>query len=433
MFIDEALLFARGGDGGAGVAAFQKQRGRPRGKPEGGSGGRGGSVVVRADESVASLLHIKRHPHQRADSGTHGEGDVRHGRRGDDRVVPVPLGTVIRLEDGTLLADLVRDGQEVKVAAGGRGGRGNQALVTPAIRSPGFAEQGEFGEDVTVSLEVKLIADAALIGFPNAGKSTLISSVSAAKPKIADYPFTTLQPHLGVVEVDGRDFVLADIPGLIEGAADGKGLGHEFLRHVERARVLVVLLDASSLQPTDPQHQYRTLLAELEAHSPELIDRRRVVAVGKLDLDETTEALDALRTWAAEERIELHAVSAVTGDGIRPLVAAILGEVDAVTRESPERRGYALHRPAGPGFTVRRDGDVWILEGRGAERAVNLDDLSSPEVLDYVAKRLARTGITDALREAGAERGDDVRIGRLLFEFHPEEESGDEDDFEEEL
>ncbi|MBT8203197.1 MAG: Obg family GTPase CgtA, partial [Acidimicrobiia bacterium] len=251
MFIDEAVMYARGGDGGAGVAAFQKLRGKPKGKPEGGSGGRGGAVIVRADESVASLLDLKRHPHQRAGSGTHGEGDVRHGRRGDDLIVPVPLGTVIRLEDGTLLADLVRHGQEVVVAAGGRGGRGNQALITPALRAPTFAEQGEYGEEITVTLEVKLIADAALIGFPNAGKSTLIAAVSAAKPKIADYPFTTLQPNLGVVEVEGRDFVLADIPGLIEGAAEGKGLGHEFLRHVERARVLVVLLDPSSLQPTD--------------------------------------------------------------------------------------------------------------------------------------------------------------------------------------
>jgi GTP-binding protein len=432
MFVDQAVIYARGGDGGAGVAAFEKVRGKPRGKAEGGSGGRGGAVIVRADESVASLLDIKRHPHQRAGSGTHGEGDVRHGRRGADRVVRVPLGTVLRLEDGTLLADLVRHGHEVTVAAGGRGGRGNRALVTPALRAPAFAEQGEYGEEVVISLEVKLIADAALIGFPNAGKSTLISSVSAAKPKIADYPFTTLQPHLGVVEIEGRDFVLADIPGLIEGAAEGKGLGHEFLRHVERARVLVVLLDASSLQPTDPQHQYRTLLTELGAHSPDLLDRARIVAVGKLDLDETAKAIDELRAWAADEGIELRAVSAVTGEGIRPLLSTILAAVDEVKRASPDRRGYILQRPAGHGFTVRREDDVWVLEGRAAERAVNLDDLSSPEVLDYVARRLARTGITGALIAAGAAAGDDVRIGRLLFEFHPEAEFGDDGDFEEE-
>ena len=433
MFIDEAVMYARGGDGGAGVAAFQKLRGKPRGKPEGGSGGRGGSVIVRADESVASLLDIKRHPHQRAGSGTHGEGDVRHGRGGEDRIVPVPLGTVLRLEDGTLLADLVGDGQEVTVAGGGRGGRGNHALVTRALRAPTFAEQGEYGEEVTISMEVKLIADAALIGFPNAGKSTLISAVSAAKPKIADYPFTTLRPHLGVVEVDGRDFVLADIPGLIEGAAEGKGLGHEFLRHVERARVLVVLLDASSLQPSDPQHQYDTLLAELEAHSPELMDRTRIVVVGKLDLDETTGALDELQSWAKGLEIDLHALSAVTGEGVRPLLSAILGAVDEVKRQRPDRRGYVLHRPAGAGFTVRQQDEVWVLEGRAAERAVNLDDLSSPEVLDYVARRLARAGIISALEEAGAVAGDDVRIGSLLFEFHPDVDPDDEDDLEEDM
>jgi GTP-binding protein len=432
MFIDEAVMYARGGDGGAGVAAFVKRLGKPKGKPAGGSGGRGGSVVVRADPSVASLLDIKRHPHQRGGSGTHGEGDVRHGKRGGDLAVPVPLGTVVHLEDGTLLADLVQPGQEVVVAAGGRGGRGNQGLVTPRLRAPTFAEQGEYGEEVTVRLEVKLIADAALIGFPNAGKSTLISTVSAAKPKIADYPFTTLQPHLGVVEVDQRDFVLADIPGLIEGAAEGKGLGHEFLRHVERARVLVVLLDASSLQPTDARHQYETLVRELTAHSPDLAHRHRVVAVAKADLDETSEATPALRAWAESAEIELHEISAVTGEGIRPLLTAILGEVDAIKRESPSRKGYVLHRPAGPGFRVVREVGVWVLEGRAAERAVNLDDLSSPEVLDYVAGRLARSGITEALVAAGAEPGDDVRIGELLFEFRPNADFEEVEELEEE-
>lgn len=422
MFIDEAVMYARGGDGGAGVAAFLKLRGKPKGKPVGGAGGRGGAVIIQADDSVASLLDLKRHPHQRAGSGKHGEGDVRNGRRGEDLRVRVPLGTVVYLEDGTLLADLVRHGQEVTVAAGGRGGRGNHALVTPRLRAPTFAEQGEYGQEVTIRLEVKLIADAALIGFPNAGKSTLIATVSAAKPKIADYPFTTLEPNLGVVDFDGRDFVLADIPGLIEGAAEGKGLGHAFLRHVERARVLVVLLDASSLQSTSPQHQYQTLLGELTAHSPALIHRQRIVALGKADLTESAAARAELKAWAEAEGLELHVFSALTGEGIRPLLSSILEAVDAVRRESPSRQGYVLHRPAGPGFRVIREGDVWVLEGRAAERAVNLDDLSSPEVLDYVAARLARSGMTQALVTAGAKSGDDVRIGDLLFEFRPDAE-----------
>jgi len=428
MFVDEAVVFASGGDGGAGVSSFLKQKGKPRGRPEGGSGGRGGAVMLRADSSVASLLDLKRHPHQKGGSATHGEGDLRQGKNGEDRVIPVPLGTVAHLEDGTVLADLVSEGQEVTVALGGRGGRGNHALITPRLRAPTFAEQGEYGEQVTVRLEVKLIADAALIGFPNAGKSTLISTVSAAKPKIADYPFTTLQPHLGVVEFDDQDFVLADIPGLIEGAAEGKGLGHEFLRHVERARVLVVLLDASSLQPVGPQSQYETLVAELAAHSPELSDRPRVVAVAKADLDETSAALPGLKSWAEDQEIDLHVVSAATGEGVRPLLSSVLLQVVAVTRSAPDRRGYVLHRPAGTGFRVVREDGVWVLEGRAAERAVNLDDLSSPEVLDYVAARLARAGITEALVKAGAERGDDVRIGELLFEFRPDGEFDDEDE-----
>ena len=227
--------------------------------------------------------------------------------------------------------------------------------------------------------------------------------------------------------------MLADIPGLIEGAAEGKGLGHEFLRHVERARVLVVLLDASSLQPTDAPHQYRALLAELGAHSPELLERARIVALGKLDLGETGAKLADLEDWAAEGGIELHAVSAVTGEGIRPLLSAILGAVEDVKRASPDRRGYILYRPAGPGFTVRRDDDIWVLEGRAVERAVNLDDLNAPEVLDYVARRLARAGITRALLDAGAMAGDDVRIGSLLFEFHPEDDLSEDDEPEEEL
>ena len=428
MFVDRVRLEVRGGDGGAGVASFRRVKGRPRGKPDGGSGGSGGSVIAVADVSTATLLRYSRRPHWRAPDGTHGEGDLRHGAKGEDLILPVPLGTVVVEDSGTVIADLVEPGQQIKLVDGGRGGRGNAAFVSPQRKAPTFSEQGEYGESTWVTLEMKVLADAALVGFPNAGKSTLISTVSAAKPKIADYPFTTLQPHLGVVEVEGRDFVLADIPGLIEGAAEGKGLGHEFLRHVERARVLVVLLDPSSLQSTDAIHQYRTLLAELEAHSPELSHRRRVVAVAKADLDEVAGSLPELREWAESEDLELHVFSSVTGEGLRPLVSAILGQIDTVKREAPSRQGYVLHRPAGSGFRIVREDGVWVLEGRAAERAVNLDDLSSLEALDYVGARLARAGITEALVAAGAETGDDVQIGDLLFEFKPDDEYADDEE-----
>lgn len=416
-FVDTVRIEVRGGDGGAGVSAFQKRKGKPKGKPTGGSGGRGGDVLLRADPNVASLLRYDRHPHWNAGKGTHGEGDLRHGRRGDDRVLPVPLGTVVRAEDGTLLADLVEAGHELPVARGGSGGRGNASFVSPARRAPGFAEQGEYGEVRRLSLELKLVADAALIGFPNAGKSTLISRVSAARPKIADYPFTTLEPNLGVVIIGDREFVLADIPGLIEGAASGKGLGHEFLRHTERARVLVLLLDPSSLQVDSPEQQYAVLAAELAAHSPDLASAPQLVVLGKTDLVADN---SVVRRVASEIGVPVHPVSAVTGEGVPELLHAIADLVDAAERVAPGREGFVLHRPVVDGYAVRRAEEGWIVEGRAAERAVNLDDLTVPEAAQFVARRLARIGVDDALQRAGAEPGDDVRIGDLVFTYDPD-------------
>jgi GTPase len=413
-FLDEVLLYARGGNGGAGVSAFQKRKGKPRGKPSGGSGGNGGDVILCADPAVGSLLRYDRKPHWKAGDGGHGEGELRHGHRGDDLTLPVPLGTVVRDEDGTMLADLVEEGQCLVVASGGRGGRGNAAFVGPDRRAPAFAEQGEYGEERTVTLELQLLADAALVGYPNAGKSTLISKVSAASPEIADYPFTTLVPHLGVVSIDGREYVLADVPGLIEGASTGKGLGHEFLRHVERARALVVLLDPSDLQTDPPERQYEVLLAELAAHSPELAARPRLVVLSKSDL------LDA--DDAGRESIGDSTISAITGAGLENLLHRIADLVDTAKREAPPREGYTLHRPLDVPFTVTRVDDAWLVEGKGAERAANLADLTVPEAADFVARRLRFIGVDQALRDAGAEPGDDVRIGDLVFTYEEPEE-----------
>jgi GTP-binding protein len=414
-FVDSVRLFVRGGAGGAGVAAFQKRKGKPRGRPNGGRGGRGGDVVLVADGAVGSLLRYDRKPHWKAGDGEHGGGELRNGRKGDDVELPVPLGTLVRDEDGTLIADLVDPGQRLVVAEGGRGGRGNASFVTPDRKAPSFCEQGEYGEDRTLHLELQLVADAALIGYPNAGKSTLIAGVSAATPKIADYPFTTLVPHLGVVSIDGREFVLADIPGLVQGAAAGKGLGHEFLRHTERARVLVILLDPSNLQVDTPERQYFVLSDELTRHSPDLADRPRVVALGKSDLPHE-HAID----WAADLGIDLLEVSGATGEGVPALLHRIADLAERAQRAAPQREGFMLHRPLGSTFTIERADEVWVVAGRAAERAVNLDDLTNPEAADLVAKRLVATGIDGALRDAGAQPGDDVRIGEIVFTYEPD-------------
>jgi GTPase len=426
VFVDRVRLNVRAGDGGAGVASFERRKGKIGGRPDGGTGGTGGDVIVRADADVATLAAYYRRPHWKAGSGTHGAGRLQHGRDGEDLVVPVPLGTLVYDEDDVLLADLVEDGTQIVVARGGRGGRGNAEFVARDRRAPSFAEQGEYGQERWITLELKLLADAALIGYPNAGKSTLISRVSAAKPKVADYPFTTLEPHLGVVVVDDRDFVLADIPGLIEGAAEGKGLGHEFLRHTERARALVILLDPSPLQVESPEHQHRVLVDELGRHEPALLERPRVVALNKIDaLDENGRA--GIEAWAATEGVALLPVSAITGEGIDRLLHVVADAVDRAVREAPEREGFVLHRPVPAGFSVHREEDGWVVEGLGAERAVNLDDLTNPQAAALAARRLRRLGVDDVLRAAGAEAGDDVRIGAVTFTFHPGDHPEEED------
>jgi GTPase len=331
-------------------------------------------------------------------------------------VLLVPVGTIVRDLDGTMIADLAQTGQQVAAVEGGRGGKGNAALVSRANVAPNFAEQGEYGEERDVVFELKLIADAALIGFPNAGKSTFVASVSAARPKIADYPFTTLEPNLGVVEIDDRRFVLADIPGLIEGAAEGKGLGHEFLRHAERARALIVLLDPSPLQESDCLEQLAVLRAELTAHDPALAARAEIVVIGKADLGASEEAAERL----SEIGIDPFVISSATGKNLPPLLHAIADAVERAERDAPLGEGYQLHRPTPAGFHIERIGDRWVVSGRMAERAVALDDLTKPEAADFAARRLSSVGVDTALRAAGAVAGDEVQIGEIVFEFADE-------------
>jgi GTP-binding protein len=408
-FVDETNLNVRGGDGGAGVVSFRREAFVPKGGPDGGDGGNGGSVWLVADHNVASLLAFRDHPHRRASSGTHGSGKQRHGSSGSDLDVSVPQGTMVYDFDGTLLADLTRHGDRFLAAQGGRGGRGNARFLSNRRRAPAFAEQGEVGEERWLRLELKLFADVAIVGFPNVGKSTLISRVSAAKPKIADYPFTTLEPNLGVVRMDDTfEMVVADIPGLIEGASEGRGLGHQFLRHVERARVLLLLLDLAMLDSTTPQQQLEVLLRELGAYRPDLLDRPRLIAGSRADLA-TPEALDDF---------EGLRVSAVTGEGIPQLLGALSSAVRTARDESAPTEGYAIHRPAGEGVRVERvqDGSFEVL-GRAALRAVALSDLTNLEALDYARHRLKDLGVNKALSRAGARNGDTVRIGAFEFEY----------------
>jgi GTP-binding protein len=412
-FVDECGLNVRGGDGGAGSVSFRREAHTPMGGPDGGDGGSGGDVWLVADRNVASLLAFRDHPHRRAASGTHGSGKKRHGSSGSDLVVPVPVGTQVKDRDGTVLADLVGDGDRWLAAEGGQGGKGNARFLSNRRRAPSFAEQGEAGEERWIWLELKLMADVALVGFPNVGKSTLISRVSAAKPKVADYPFTTLVPHLGVVRLDdGFEMVVADIPGLIEGAADGRGLGHQFLRHIERARVLLLMLDLSPLAERTPDEQEAVLVRELGRYQPELLDRPRVRIGSRADLAD-------VETLADFDGLE---VSAVTGRGVPQLLAALRVAVEAARAVEERTDGFVTLHPVPEGVRIgRRDDGSFEVLGREAIRAVALSDLTNPEALDVARERLAKLGVDRSLARAGARNGDVVHIGRLSFDFESDD------------
>ena len=449
MFIDKVRIHVKGGNGGAGCMSFRREAHVPKGGPDGGDGGHGGNVVVEADASLSSLIEYRFKHHFKAERGTHGKGSRMHGATGEDLVLKVPMGTVVHeyfeesKEVGELIADLTHDGERVTVAEGGMGGRGNIHFVTPTRRAPAFAELGEPSQERWIELEMKLMADAALVGMPSAGKSSLIAKMSAARPKIADYPFTTLVPNLGVARSGDYSFVVADIPGLIEGAHEGRGLGHEFLRHIERTALIVHVVDLTGdYEGRDPLEDYDIINRELALYADELAARPRIVVANKIDVPGVEEVADRLAERVREDSIaaaggdefapspvdpKLYRISALTGEGVDGLKAAIaikvhelreelraLSEADVqyehVWEHKREERDKQFK-------VVPLGGGVFRVEGPQVERMVVQTDWENEEAIAFLQHRLKRLGVEKALEKAGAVDGDEIRIVGRAFEF----------------
>jgi GTP-binding protein len=426
MFLDQVKIWLRAGDGGAGASTFRHEAHVPRGGPDGGDGGRGGSITLRVDPGQTTLRDFRYKHHFRATPGGRGEGARRHGKAGQDLVLDVPPGTAVYDDaTGELLADLVATGQSALAARGGRGGRGNTHFATSTHQAPKHAQNGEPGEERWVRLELRLIADVGLVGLPNAGKSTLLAAVTAATPKIADYPFTTLEPNLGVMDLDGVDErrpTIADVPGLIEGASSGAGLGHAFLRHVERTRVLVHVVDGSG---RDPEWDFDVIRGELRAHDPALLDKPTLVAFNKVDLPSAAEAWPPFRKARERDGLPVVAISAATGEGIAGFQAA-LAELLPPAEElgsPPEPAGIVVHRlDAAPDrVSVSRDADGGFrVAGKRIERLAAQTDFEIEESAERFQRNLERSGADAELQRAGIQPGDTVRIGSVELEWEGE-------------
>ncbi len=426
QFVDEATIEVTGGRGGNGCISFRREKFVPRGGPDGGDGGDGGNVYIVANPHLRTLLDYTYRRHFKAGNGAHGSSAHKTGARGKDIEIPVPVGTeVYDAETGELLADLSVPGQRLLIARGGKGGRGNAAFATPTRRAPRIAERGLPGERRRVRLVLKLLADVGIVGMPNAGKSTLISRVSAARPKIAAYPFTTLVPNLGVVKLDDeRSFIIADLPGLIEGAHAGAGLGHRFLRHVERTRVLIHLLDAAAFE-RDIIDDFHRINRELELYDERLARLPQIVAINKVDIPEARARAEEAAPRLAELGHEVFLISAATGEGVRELMERCWQALRQAPQPAPpEQVPMLIEAPPPPPkpMQIYRDEDgTWVVEGTGVERAAMRINTTTEEGLAWLQQTLERLGVFRRLREAGAQPGDAVRIGKLQFEYQPEE------------
>lgn len=419
MFYDRAKIYVKGGDGGNGIVAFRREKYVDMGGPYGGDGGKGGDVIFEADEGLRTLVDFRYQRHYKADRGEHGGSKNMHGAKAENLVVRVPVGTqVFDAETGEFIADLTEHNQRATVAKGGRGGRGNSRFATATDKAPHYAEKGEPGEEHWVELELKLLADVGLIGFPSVGKSTLISVVSAAKPKIAEYHFTTLVPNLGMVRVDdGRSFVMADLPGLIEGAHTGAGLGHQFLRHSERTRLLIHVLDMAGSEGRDPIEDFKIINNELSQYSQVLAARKQIIAANKMDLPQAEENLELFKK-AYGENYEIFPISAASGQGTDALIyramdlldtlqeVPVVKEVEKITTVTEE-----------PGFTVLKEEGIFVISGREIERRYAMTNFNQEDSLKRFLRTMRLMGIDDELRRQGAKDGDTVRVGDLVFDF----------------
>jgi GTPase len=423
MFVDVARIYVKGGDGGRGSNAVRREKFVPQGGPWGGDGGRGGNVIFVVDTGLNTLIDFKYQKHFKGESGEIGDTKGMYGAKGGDLVVKVPPGTVVKDDDtGEVLFDLTESGQRVVVAKGGRGGRGNMKFWSPQNKMPTFYEKGEPGEEHWLLLEMKVMADAGLVGFPNAGKSTFLSHVSAAKPKIANYPFTTLNPILGVVEVgDGRSFVLADIPGLIEGAHQGVGLGHEFLRHIERTKVLIHVLDGAGIEGRDPLEDFAIIHKELAEFNPRLVERPTLVAFNKMDLQEARDNLLRVKADLEGRGFKVFPISGVTGEGFKPLLQAAADAIVAyVPPEEPVLETEKVYRPKEEEFFVHAENGVWVVAGKEIEKLAAMTMWSNDEAVKRFLWILKAKGVEKVLRNYGAKDGDTIRVADIEFDLTSE-------------
>ncbi|MDQ0414554.1 GTPase ObgE [Mesobacillus stamsii] len=428
MFVDQVKIYVKGGDGGDGMVAFRREKYVPKGGPAGGDGGNGANVIFQVEEGLRTLMDFRYQRHFKAPRGEHGMSKNQHGKNSKDMIVKVPPGTIVSdVETGVIIADLVEHGQQAVIAKGGRGGRGNSRFATPANPAPELSEKGEPGQEREIMMELKLLADVGLVGFPSVGKSTLLSVVSAARPKIAEYHFTTIAPNLGMVETeDGRSFVLADLPGLIEGAHSGVGLGHQFLRHIERTRVIIHVIDMAATEGRDPYEDYLTINNELKEYNLRLTERPQVIVANKMDMPNAEENLKVFKEKVGDEHL-VFPISAVTREGLRELIFAVADLIDQTPEfplmeeevlENDETRVMYKHVKAEQEFQITREPDgTFVISGDSIERLFKMTDFSRDESVQRFARQMRGMGIDDALRERGAKDGDTVKLLEYEFEF----------------